>query len=667
MLNPEREFDRRSSSKLAKFLLTLSILIAATLLTVLLPITLARAASSSVLIASIYPDTYLAGEPDEAFQLINISASPIDLSNWTVTDFEGTITLSGPLASGQTIWIAREAASFYLEFGFKPDYEYQLDSDPAVPNLARSGSLALANPGDQLILFNASSVLIDSVVFQGGATTGTDWSGAAVNAYTQSVFGQEGQILYRKRDQATGRPVPDTDTAADWAQATDDPINGKKVQYPGWDLDRYFFIHQVTQTATITYAVAPDALYNTVATYIGQASQSIYYEGYTFDNAHLADLMSTTLAAHPGMDVTLLLEGGPVGGIENQDKRNCQVIETAGGRCWFIINDSNATPVIHDRYNFQHAKFMIIDNKYLLTGSENLNYTSMPADDKSDGTSGNRGVWLITDSPDLIAYALDIFNHDLDPTHHRDLRRWSAADPTYGAPPGGFVPNYSSGGSFYTTTFTTPFSAGGNFSFEVVQSPDNSLRSNGGLLGMVARAGAGDTVLIEQLYEHPFWGPASSNPTNDPNPRLEAYIAAARRGASVYLLLDSVFDIVSDSRSNMATCGYVTTLAAAESLNLFCRRGNPTGTGIHNKMILVKAAGQGFTHVGSINGSENSSKANRELAVQVKSTAAHDYLAGVFWHDWVLTGGVLPPPDHKTYLPIVIKDGGENVARTPTR
>ena len=31
------------------------------------------------------------------------------------------------------------------------------------------------------------------------------------------AFGKEGQILYRKLDQATGLPAPDTDTAADWA------------------------------------------------------------------------------------------------------------------------------------------------------------------------------------------------------------------------------------------------------------------------------------------------------------------------------------------------------------------------------------------------------------------------------------------------------------------
>ncbi len=617
---------------------------------------MAKAASSTVLINAVYYDTYLSGEPDEAFQLINVSTTSVDLSNWTVTDFEGTVALTGTLASGETIWIAREADDFYLEFGFKPDYEYQSDTDPAVPNLVRSGSLTLANSGDQLALFDAGNTLVDAVVYEDGATTGTDWSGAGVDPYNQGYFGIEGQILYRKLDPANGRPVSDTDTAADWAQATDDDINGKKVQYPGWDLDRYFFTHQVTQTATITYVVAPDGIYDVVADYLGRATESIYYEGYTFKNAHLADIISATLVAHPGMTVTMLLEGAPVGGIEDQEKRNCQVVETAGGQCWFMINDSSATPVIHDRYNYQHAKFMIIDGKYLLTGSENLNYSSMPADDKSDGTEGNRGVWLITDSPDLISYTLDIFNHDFDPTNHRDLRRWSAGDPQYGAPPVTFTVSYDSGGTFYTPVFTTPLSTNGEFFFEVVQAPDNALRSDDGLLGMVARAGDGDIVLVEQLYERKYWGPSTSNPTDDPNPRLEAYIDAARRGASVYLLLDSVYDDPTDPRGNTATCAYVNGIASAESLDLACLLGNPTGNGIHNKMVLVKAGGQGWVHTGSINGSENSSKNNRELAVQVKSTAAYDYLASVFWHDWVLAGGQAPGASYTMYLPAVFKN-----------
>src|SRR5512143_1450914 len=163
---------------------------------------------------------------------------------------------------------------------------------------------------------------------------------------------------------------------------------------------------------------------------------------------------------------------------------------------------------------------------------------------------------------------------------------------------------------------------------------------------MVARAGAGGTVFVEQLYDQKYWGPTTSNPTTDPNLRLEAYISAARRGAKVRILLDSFYDTPTDPRSNANTCSYVNGIASAESLDLQCLTGNPTGTGIHNKMVLVWDGTQGWTHTGSINGSENSTKNNREIAVQVRSTDGYNYLSQVFNYDWTVSGGgsILPTP-----------------------
>jgi cardiolipin synthase len=606
----------------------------------------AHSGSTTVIISAIYYDTYLTGEPDEAFQLMNVSASTVDLSSWTVSDGEGTVTLTGTLVAGATIWVSKEAASFTLEFGFKPDYEYGADTDGTVPDLALAGTLTLSNSGDELVLRDDSSTIVDSVVYEAGSTSGTDWTGGGIDPYDQGYFGLEGQVLYRKLDQSTGLPVSDTDTASDWAQATDDDINGKKIMYPGWDLDRYASTRAFTETATITYTVAPDGIYDTVLSQINTASESIYYEGYTFNNAHLADAIVTRMTANPAMTVTILLEGEPVGGVDDQEKWICQQIENAGGQVYFMYTD-DATD-IHDRYNYQHGKWMIIDERVLLTGSENLNYSSMPADDKSDGTSGNRGVWMITDSPSAVAHGLDVLQHDLDPANHRDLFRWSAGDPNYGAPTPGFAPDYSSGGTSYTAVFTTPLVISGTFAFEMVQAPENALRDSDSLLGMVSRAGGGDTVLVEQLYEYTYWGPTSSNPTDDPNPRLEAYVAAARAGATVRILLDSQYDDPGAPRGNAATCLYINTIAVNEALTLECRLGNPTGTGIHNKMVLVLDGTQGYAHTGSINGSENSSKNNREMAVQVKSTEAYNYLASVFWYDWGTAKSL-------NYLPLIMR------------
>ena len=303
-----------------------------------------------------------------------------------------------------------------------------------------------------------------------------------------------------------------------------------------------------------------------------------------------------------------------------------------------ISDDAND---IADRYRFLHAKFILIDGQQVVISSENLSPNSMPNDNKTDGTWGRRGVVLITDAPGVVGHVQSLFDADFDPTNHRDI----TGTTFIGGPPIGFIPNLETGGITYTVRFPNAAVFSGNFGYELVHSPENSLRTTDSLLGLVAQAGAGDVVLVEQLDERPYWGSSTSNPTADPSLRTEAYIAAARRGASVQILLDSLFDD-GDATSNTATCAYVNGIAQAEGLDLACKTGNPSGLGIHNKMVLVQIDGQGYLHVGSLNGSEQSSKGNRELALQVQSNEAYAYLADMFQRDW---GAII-------YLPITLNN-----------
>jgi cardiolipin synthase len=125
----------------------------------------------------------------------------------------------------------------------------------------------------------------------------------------------------------------------------------------------------------------------------------------------------------------------------------------------------------------------------------------------------------------------------------------------------------------------------------------------------------------------------------DPNPRLQAYIDAARRGATVRVLLDSFRDNANlDSpRSNLRTVEYLRALAGLEGLDLDARRANSTGEGIHNKMIQARIGGQGWVVAGSLNGDEVSAKLNLEMSLIVASSEPYAYLAGVFWYDWGVT------------------------------
>ena len=63
----------------------------------------------------------------------------------------------------------------------------------------------------------------------------------------------------------------------------------------------------------------------------------------------------------------------------------------------------------------------------------------------------------------------------------------------------------------------------------------------------------------DQLYEYAYWGDPDSNTAGDPS--LGAYIAGAPRGATVRLLLESVFDDPGDPWGNSATCAYADGIA----------------------------------------------------------------------------------------------------------
>jgi cardiolipin synthase len=590
-----------------------------------------------LLISALYYDTYVAGEPDEAFQIYNPLSSAVSLAGWKVTAGTRTVTFpAGMTLSGNTrLWCARKAADFRQTFGVSPGCEYGGDTDPAVPDLTGAAP-TLTNTGGRVTLGIPNGSYADVLVYEAGDASAPGWLGPAVYPYKPSTtFGEAGQILYRKLDQRTGLPVPDTDTRADWAQDPDDFINGRKAQYPGWELERFFVPTAVTQTATLSAFVAPDNAFEAMNTLLEGVTTSIRFEGYTLDNARLGELIAAR--ARAGVTVEILLEGSPPGGVTDQQLWVVQQIAQAGGHITYFRSDSAAG--IHTRYTYQHGKFWILDGSKALIGSENLNLEAFPNDPKADGTFGRRGVYLVTDAPSVVAELTAIMDADIAPGMHRDVWAWDPADPTLGAPPAGFVPSYDSGGNLYPVQKPAPLVTQGAFTFQLIHSPEQALRDQDGLLGLVNRAGAGDTILVEQLYENLYWGAENSNITADPNPRLQAYIAAARRGAKVRVLLDAFFDNqdLESPRSNLRTVEYLTAVAQAEGLDLQVQRGNPTGRGIHNKMVLAQIGGQGWVIAGSLNGGEVSAKLNREMALLVGSDEVYSYLADVFWYDWDVT------------------------------
>jgi phosphatidylserine/phosphatidylglycerophosphate/cardiolipin synthase-like enzyme len=598
----------------------------------------------SVLISALHFDAYSLGQGDEGFRLTNVSTQPITLTTWAAVKDPNSdaVNLTGTLQPQQSIWIAKTAVDFTQQFGFKPDYKYTADADSSVPLLTVNGAPAFGDSG-KLVLRQGLTNTIDALIWGTTALTDAQWITSPLQRYGNNSINVGGQILYRKLDETTGRIVTDTNTAQDWANDRTDPISGRKTQYPGWDLEKFWQTAKVTGTATLTVAISPDNSYRVISDVLGSAQHSIVMEMYSFDNLGLLKVVTSTLKR--GVSVTILLEGtipGEFGGVQNDERWVCVQIEAAGGQCWFM-----SSTVSHARYAYVHAKLIIVDDRVVAIGSENLSPRSLTYDNPADGTRGHRGVYLVTDASGVVSRALEVWNADFDPVNQRDIVRWTAAlTPTIG-----YVPVYTSELSGYRIRYPVPLTVTAPLTFELLTSPESSLRASDGVLGLIGRSGAGDTIDVEQLDEPPHWGDSTSNAIADPNLRLEALIAAAGRGVNVRLLLDRHFDDPTKAMSNAATVQSIEALRAISPTlhdNLEARLGDPAMYGIHNKMFLVDVGGQKFVHAGSLNGTETSNKANREVALQVESSAAYDYLRAMFEYDWAF--------QPRIYLPLVMNN-----------
>ncbi len=583
---------------------------------------------------AVQPGNY-GGISGEMVAILNLSAYPITLGGWCIDDSLNSTTRAcfpaqAEIAAGQTLWLAENADGFYSLWGFEADWAGK-SITRSVPLLTGTWP-GFTDDGEAVYLLNANGVPLDVLAYgKGSAQTG--WQGDAV-PHPYAGYENRGQVLYRKLAESTGNPVPDTDRAADWAQDPDDPFAGRKLRYPGWDLEALFFPLEVGETSHITLAVAPDGMLNFVRDIISTAHRSLIIEGYTLGSVPLYETINARIQA--GVQVTILLESSPTGGLNNVERWVAKNLHKPPKSTVYFMGGNTA------RYRYQHAKFIVVDNRIAIISTENFGENAMPSDPPENGTMGNRGFALSTDHPAVIARLNEIFRRDCDPTHHSDIFPYSAAY----APPASFIPLPPVDWTTYTIAFS-PTLATTATHLTLMHAPEHTLRRYDALIGLLNKTQSG-AIDVLQLNEPVTW----TNGVGDVglNPRLTALIAAAQSGVAVRLLLDANYDNPSSATGNTATCLYLNRLRLP---TLQCRLANVTGLGIHAKIFLIDNEERQWVHLGSINGTETSNKINREVALQFASSSGYAYLRKVFEHDWALGRG---PMVYRVNLPLVMRD-----------
>ena len=171
----------------------------------------AEVTSQNPIITEVYYDTYLSGDTDGEFiRVHNPTESSINIGGWQITDLGGAITFPewANINAEGSLYLAYNATAFYEEMLQKADFEYGVDSN-TTPDMTKSGSLKLANSGDEVILKDDEGRIIDVVIYGNSDYTGAGWIGTPVKGVKPGV------ILERDRNETTGQ-YEDTNSSADW-------------------------------------------------------------------------------------------------------------------------------------------------------------------------------------------------------------------------------------------------------------------------------------------------------------------------------------------------------------------------------------------------------------------------------------------------------------------
>lgn len=339
-----------------------------------------------------------------------------------------------------------------------------------------------------------------------------------------------------------------------------------------------------TGTATLTAFVLPDAPESAIEP-IKSATDRVYVGGYTLSSERVETAL---IDAHErGVDVRVVLEGQPVGGVSTRQAAVLDTLVANGVVVQVFVGEKR-------RFAFHHPKYAVVDDRAIVL-TENW---------KPSGTGGNasRGWGVVIDSEETADELAAVFHHDTawDDTTPWEQYRTRVETTEQHQPAGSYPANHAPRqiDSANVTVLTAP----GNAEHAIVNRIDD----------------ADSRVEVIQ-------------PSIDgPNQALtKAVLRAAERGVSVRVLVsDAWYDIDRNRALAEELNGYATDRGLPFEMRV--DKSGDRYRRIHAKGVLVDDT----VILGSMNWNDNAAQNNREVAVAIDSPAAAAYYRGVFDRDF---------------------------------
>jgi len=396
----------------------------------------------------------------------------------------------------------------------------------------------------------------------------------------------------------------------------------------------FAFFSSLAFSFPVEVANAPSSNLQLIQRAIRSAEHSIYLNIYEFSSPEVAKTLIERM--QHGVHVEILEEGQPVGGFSKPSRNIEQILldgMESGGDATAKYFMMRADKVGERRFRYNHAKYIVIDDKSLVIGSENYAPTGQP----SSGKKGNRGWQVFVHEPTIAQTFRKMFNSDTELTHgdvvtmRGRTRGWApfqVSSPWPGVNGWGSADDESN-----PKVGAEPFSSAAQ-NASPVMSPTNSLKN---LVSLIQSAR--ESIDLELMSFASRWGITAKR-----SPLLEAVIAAAKRGVKVRVLLndESSFqhleandpNVTRGKPQNPTTVKILNDLAKKEKLDLAASIADLRAmkvTYIHNKGMLVD---NDKVLISSINWNRNSVENNREAAIVLEGCAIHEYYKRIFDRDW---------------------------------
>jgi cardiolipin synthase A/B len=500
---------------------------------------------AAVMITEFCPDPYLHDDADE--YIVLSGNGPLD--GITVSDGKGGFRFPPGTSIRGKMTISRSGPAYRQTHGILPDFEW-LDYSPQVQNVIPGDTLRLANSRDTLLLYE-NGRLIQNI----------SWPG--------DVRPREGQVHYLQNGVWDSRPLMLGQSQFEPAEFTD---------------------------VNVTAFVSPDSSRGVFTSVVNSAKDKILLNVYEFSSPDMAELLIA--AKNRKVDIVTLVEGGPVGGISPEGKAALWSINQSGIPVYAMAPAKGE----HALYRYDHAKYLVIDQRAVLLTSENFKYSGFPP----EGMTGNRGWGVYLEDPELASYFTMIFTTDI---------RDASVKPYSGSPGNTEIPPTGK----HRKEF--PYQNFSGATVKPVIAPDTSSE----ITRLINSATT--SIEIEQAYI------TNATPL-ELNPYLAQAINASRRGVHVRVLLDSYWYNTEDTADNDEMVALINRIGTTGHLPLEARCADLATNEldkIHNKGVIVDDR---KVLISSINWNSNSPNFNREAGVIINHPGVARYFRNVFDDDW---------------------------------